>query len=107
MLYGLVLYVWLIGLSIDVAIGDQLLASSQLIDRSHDMLTGFVWYNCSLSLAISQVIFTVFEVYLLCRCLIYVELPIRKATLEKQLVGYVKPMYCILFCSFVIVIFFD
>ena len=54
------------GLSISTAIGDQLSASSQLIDRSHDMLTGFVWYNCSLYLAISQVIFTVFEVYLLC-----------------------------------------
>ena len=32
----------LIGLSIDIAISDQLSASSQLIDRSHDMLTGFV-----------------------------------------------------------------
>ena len=63
----------LIGLSIDIAIGDQISASSQLIDRSHDMLTGFVLYNCSLYLAISQVIFTVFEVCsLLCRCLIYI-----------------------------------
>ena len=68
---GLQINVDLIGLLIDITMADQLLASSQLINRSHDMLTGFVWYNCSLYLAIRQVIFTVhvFEVYLLCRCL--------------------------------------
>ena len=39
---GLWIDVDLIGLSIDIALGDQLLTSSQLINRSHDMQTGVI-----------------------------------------------------------------
>ena len=45
---------------------------------------------------------TVFEVYLLCKCLkeVNMELPVRKIITERQLVGYAKVIYCMILHTF-------